>query len=153
MTYRKLLVERWAEGDKPAFRVIEGSAGVTSDKTIERKVILWVDPKRKTLFKFITPLIDILQNEIPKLGMMRRLFDDLRDDLFKLGFPIKLEFNIKRNIWITMKIRSSDVVSSHDCPESLFRISPYSRLTPGAMLKPRSHSSPAPCQRRAGSIP
>ena len=67
---------------------------------------MWIDPKRKSSFQFIITLIDILQNEIPKLMMFKQLFIDLHTDLFEIGFPIKLEFNVKKNIWVTMNVKS-----------------------------------------------
>lgn len=95
---------------------------VTQEKRIERKVVIWVDPKRKHELKFIGSLIEILQTEIPALANLRNLFKDISSHLLLLGWPIKLEFNVKTNIYVTMNIKNSVILPETECPPAHFTI-------------------------------
>ena len=102
---------------------------VISEKDIDRKVILWVDPSRKKEFKFIGSLIEILQNEVPELSKLRKVVKDISGHLQDLGWPMKMEFNIKKNVTVTMNIKSIQVLSGSGCPSSLFLVPRYAQLT------------------------
>ncbi len=92
------------------------------EKTIERKVIMFINPEKRTQYQFIGSLIDILQNEIPKLTLLKKLFEDLHSELYKIGFPVRLEFNVKKNVWIAMNIRGIQTIPLELFTSSVFQI-------------------------------
>lgn len=96
------------------------SVKVLSEKDIDRKVVIWVDATRKKEFKFIGSLINILQNEISELSKLRTILKDISGHLSDLGWPIKLEFNIKRHVYVTMAIKSQQRLD--DCQASMFSV-------------------------------
>lgn len=117
LVYRKQLVEvKTANGTQ--------KVTVVSEKDIDRKVVLWVDPTRKKEFRFIGSLIEILQNEVPEVAKLRKVIKDISSHLQDLGWPMKMEFNIKKNVFVTMNIKSIQVLPESSCPPSLFMIPP-----------------------------
>lgn len=115
MVYRKQLLEIKTHNGVAKAKVI-------SEKDIDRKVVLWVDPARKKEFKFLGSLIAILQNEIPELSKLRKVVKDISGHLRDLGWPMKLEFNVRKNVYVTMNIKSIQVLSEINCPASMFMV-------------------------------
>lgn len=115
MVYRKQLLEINTHGGVAKAKVI-------SEKDIDRKVVLWVDPAKKKQYQFLGSLIAILQNEIPELSKLRKVVKDISGHLKDLGWPMKMEFNVRKNVYVTMNIKSIQVLSEMNCPSSLFMV-------------------------------
>lgn len=115
LTYRKQQVEIKNINGLQKYKVI-------SEKDIDRKVVLWVDPSKKKDFRFIGSLVDILQNEVPELSKLRKVVKDIRGHLQDLGWPMKLEFNIKKNVYVTMNVKNIQVLPDASVAPALFTI-------------------------------
>lgn len=113
LVYKKQQVEVRSVGGQRKVKVL-------AEKDIDRKVVIWVDATRKQQFKFIGSLVKILQNEIPELSKLRRVLKDIGGHLADLGWPMKMEFNIRKFVYVTMNIKSIQVLSENNCPNSLF---------------------------------
>lgn len=85
-------------------------------------MIIWVDVSRKKDFKFIGSLTKILQNEIPELSKLRRVLKDISGHLSDIGWPLKMEFNIRKFVYVTMNIKSIQVLNDSSCPNTLFEL-------------------------------
>lgn len=89
---------------------------------VERKVVVCVDVGRKKEFKFIGSLVQLLQNEIPELARLKKVLKDISGHLAHIGWPMKLEFNFKKHVNVTVHIKSIQVLSEYECPNSLFLV-------------------------------
>lgn len=95
---------------------------------MDRKVVIWVDATRKNEYKFIGSLIKILQNEVPELSKLRKLLKDISGHLVDLGWPMKMEFNVKKHVYITVNVKPMQILNDFNCPSSLFTVPKYAKV-------------------------
>lgn len=80
---------------------------------MQRKVIIWVDPSKKSELRFIGSLIELLHDEMPVFESLRRMLKDISLALVETGWPVEMEFFVKKNISLSVKVKNSS------SPESL----------------------------------
>ncbi len=73
---------------------------------------MWVDPNRKSELKFIGSLIEILHDEMPVFNSLRRMLKDISLVLAETGWPVELEFFIKKNVSLNVKVKKSSALEA-----------------------------------------